>query len=121
MAYRLERINGEMQKVIADIIENKVRNPQKTEMVSVMRVDVAKDLKTAKVLLSVYGDKERANATFEAIVRSAGFIRRELSNNFSELRTVPSLIFLRDESLNYSAKIETILEEIKSGNDNQSN
>ena len=118
MAFRSDRINSEMRKVIADVIENKIKDPRKTEMVSVMRVDVAKDLKTAKVYLSVYGDKDRADATFNAVVKAAGFIRRELSIAFSEIRTVPSLEFKRDDSLEYRQKIDSILEGIKSGDDN---
>lgn len=51
MSFRSDRLNSEMRKVIADIIENKLKDPRITEMVSVMSVDVAKDLKTAKVYL----------------------------------------------------------------------
>ena len=57
MSYRIDRLNSEMRKVIADVIDNKVKDPRVTEMVSVSRVEVAKDLKTAKVYLSLYGDK----------------------------------------------------------------
>ena len=59
MSFRSDRLNSEMRKVIADIIENKLKDPRITEMVSVMSVDVAKDLKTAKVYLSVFGDSEK--------------------------------------------------------------
>ncbi len=118
MAFRTDRINSEMRKSIADIIENKLKDPRKTEMVSVMRVEVAKDLKTAKVYISVYGEKNRAEATFNAIVNAAGFIRRELSLAFNEIRTVPSLEFRRDESLEYRQRIDSILGGIKSGDDN---
>ena len=47
MSYRIDRLNSEMRKVIADVIDNKIKDPRVTEMVSVSRVEVAKDLKTA--------------------------------------------------------------------------
>lgn len=118
MSFRSDRINSEMRKVIADVIENKIKDPRKSQMVSVMKVEVAKDLKTAKVHLSIFGDKQKADETFAAVVKAAGFIRKELSLSFREIRTVPSLEFKRDDSLEYSSKIESILEDIKSGNDN---
>lgn len=118
MSFRTDRLNSEMRKVIADIIENKIKDPRKSQMVSVMRVEVAKDLKTAKVYLSIFGDVAKADETFSAVVNAAGFIRRELSLVFNEIRTVPALEFRKDNSLEYSSKIDSILEEIRNGDDN---
>lgn len=117
MNYRIERINGELQKTIADIIRTRVRNPHVTGMVSVIGVDTAKDLKTAKVIVSIYGDAEKANETFEALNSCAGFIRHELSNDFKDLRVVPQLRFVLDKSMEYSEKIHTLLEDIKKNDD----
>lgn len=116
MSFRIERLNNEMRKVIADVIDNKIKDPRKTEMVSVTSVSVAKDLKTAKVYLSVFGDKEKLQTTFDAIVNAAGFVRKELSIAFHDLRSVPALEFKLDTSMEYSDKIEAIIDEIK-GND----
>lgn len=113
MNYRLDRINSEMQKSIADIIANRVRNPHLTAMVSVLKVDVAKDLKTAKVYVSIYGDEQSGAETFDALKSCAGYIRHELSVDFRDLRVVPELRFLRDNSQAYSEKINSILEDLK--------
>ncbi len=118
MGYRGDRVNSEMRKVIADVINNKIKDPRKSEMVSVISVEVAKDLKTAKVYLSIYGNKEKYQSTFDAVVKASGFIRKELSIAFKELRSVPALEFKLDTSASYSAKIETILEGIKNGDAN---
>ena len=115
MSFRTDRLNSEMRKVIADVIDNKLKDPRITQMVSVTDVDVAKDLKTAKVYLSIYGDEEKCKATFEAIKNAAGYIRKELSIVFSDLRSVPALEFRLDTSMQYSSKIESILEDIKNG------
>lgn len=113
MSFRIDRLNSEMRKAIADIIDNKIKNPQKTEMVGVTSVEVAKDLKTAKVYLSIYGNPDKIESTFAAIVRSAGFVKKELASIFRDLRCVPTLEFRLDKSMEYSAKIETILEDIR--------
>lgn len=118
MSYRSDRLNSEMRKVIADVINNKIKDPRKSEMVSVMSVEVAKDLKTAKVYLSIFGNKERIENTFQAVQKAAGFIRKELSVAFRDIRCVPSLEFFMDTSMEYSSKIESILEEIKNGDTN---
>ena len=114
MKYREDRLNGEMQRVLSQII-GKLKDPRITEMVSVLNVSVAKDLKTAKVTVSVFGsgDEEKKQTTFAALCRCAGFIRKELSREFHDLRTIPELTFLLDTSQAYSEHIEKIIEEIK--------
>ncbi len=119
MSFRLERINSEMQKSISDIVTNRLKDPRVTEMVSVLKVDTAKDLKTAKVYVSIYGDKDKSAATFDALKKTAGFIRKELSVDFKDLRVVPSLSFFLDTSMEYSEKINTLIQEIKNNEQNK--
>ncbi|MDR2202510.1 MAG: 30S ribosome-binding factor RbfA [Clostridiales bacterium] len=114
MAYRTERINGEMQKAIAAVIATKMNDPRLRGMVGVTGVLTAKDLKTAKVYVSVYGDSDAAAGALEALKNSAGFIRRELAAEFSHLRSVPQLTFIRDASAEYGEKIDAIIGELKS-------
>lgn len=114
MNYRIDRINGEMQKSISDIINNKIKDPRVVgKMISVLSVNCAKDLKTAKVYLSIYGDKTEQKKTFEGICNCAGFIRKEMSLYFNDIRTIPQLSFFLDDSMEYSAKIDSILEKLK--------
>lgn len=114
MNFRMDRLNGEMQKNISDIINNKIKDPRVAgKMISVLSVNCAKDLKTAKVYLSIYGDKAEAKKAFEGICHCAGFIRKEMSLYFNDIRTIPQLTFFLDNSMEYSAKIDAILEQIK--------
>lgn len=115
MSYRIERLNSEMQKCISEIIRNKIRDPRIDNMVSVLAVSVAKDLKTAKVTVSVFGDN--GAATLDALKNCAGFIRKELSEAFRDIRTIPQLTFILDTSLEYSIHINKLLDEIKNGSD----
>jgi ribosome-binding factor A len=115
MAYRVERIHAEMQKSISLTLQNKIKDPRISGfMIGVTSVDCAKDLKTAKVYVSIYGasgaDK---SAAFTAVQSSAGFIRRELAADLKDIRTVPELKFISDESGAYGEKIDGILNAIK--------
>ncbi len=106
------RLNSEYQRELYDIITNRVKDADITEMVSVLRVEVTPDLKHAKVWLSVYAkDEEKRQKTYRAIERAAGFIRHELSLVMSQ-RTVPELHFTLDDSMEYSDKINRLLNEI---------
>ncbi|MDE5729549.1 MAG: 30S ribosome-binding factor RbfA [Clostridia bacterium] len=108
---RGERLAGEFQKEIHNIINNKVKakEPSLSVIISVTGADVAPDLKSAKVFISVYDtDKARAEKSFEIIKENAGFIRRELSRVMT-LRTVPELRFILDTSMEYGQKIDKLI------------
>lgn len=106
---RMDRLNGEIQKAVYDITVNKIKNPMITEMISITKVDCAPDLSHAKIYVSVFSaDKTKAENTFKGILESAGKIRYELAHKLT-VRTVPELHFLKDESMEYSDKINKIL------------
>lgn len=112
---RGERLAGEFQKEIYAVISGRLRGnyPELSAIISVTGCDVAPDLKSAKVFLSIYDtDAARADNSFEIIKENAGFIRRELSK-VMRLRTVPELRFIRDGSLEYGEKIDKILSGIE--------
>jgi len=112
MSVRMGRINAEMQKSISITIQSKLKDPRVSGMVSVTKIDCAKDLKTAKVYVSSLGGD--LPEIVEGLKASAGFIRRELSSDLRDIRTVPELIFIADETVAAGERIDAILNEIKS-------
>ena len=110
---RTSRLNGEYQKEISVILRKvKDRNVDLKGLISVTEVDVAPDLKTAYVYVSIYGANEaESKRSFEILQESAGFIRRELAMTLN-LRITPELTFIEDGSIEYGAKISKILEGI---------
>ncbi len=105
---RGERLNAEFKKEIYEIITRRLKNPLVTEMVSILRVDVTKDLSHAKVYISIYSkDEGKKQTTFGAIVSDAKKIRHELSLTM-RVRTVPELHFVLDDSMEYSDKMNKI-------------
>lgn len=106
---RMQKINSELQKNIYEILSQKVRNPNLTEMFSIMEVQTDNDLATAKVYVSVFStDEKRKEATLNAISDSAGFVRSNLAKMMS-IRTVPSLNFIEDKTMGNAQRIEEIL------------
>ena len=116
---RMSRINAEIQKSIAEIITNKINNPDVDGMiVSVSKVDTAPDLETAKVYISVLGSDQQQKKCFDAIVSSAGFIRYELSRMI-RLKSVPVLNFKYDTSYETGERILNLIEGLNIGENDE--
>ncbi|MFN4217505.1 MAG: 30S ribosome-binding factor RbfA [Brevinematales bacterium] len=90
---RLERLNKTLMKEIAEVIMTEVKDPRLTSMVSVLEVDMSEDMRHAKVVVSIYGEKKSDNLkTFEALESSAGYISSIVSKGL-RLRYAPKLSF----------------------------
>lgn len=112
---RGERLASQFREEIYNVISTKLRNRYSglSAIISVTQADVAPDLKTAKVYISIFDpDKVRREESFRILKDSAGFIRHELSKVL-HLRTVPELAFILDESMEYGAKIDKIIQELE--------
>ena len=107
---RLGRIVEEYRNVLSQIIGYELKNPNLTGLISVTRVRVTSDLKFAKVYVSILNSKNIKN-TLAGLKKSSGYIRTELAKRVN-LRNTPELIFELDDSMEYGAKIDSILKEI---------
>jgi ribosome-binding factor A len=113
---RTSRLNGEYQKEISEIIRHlKDRAPELKGIVSVTEADVAPDLKTAKIYVSIYASsEEEKQASFAALKENASYIRHQLSQ-VMRMRTVPAITFLWDGSMTYGAKMDELFKKINEG------
>lgn len=107
---RLGRIEEEYKKELSQIIGYELKNPNVTGLISVTKVKVTNDLKYAKVYVSILNSKN-VKETLAGLKKSSGFIRSELAKRVN-LRNTPELIIELDDSLEYGARIDTILKEI---------
>ncbi len=111
MTKRTDRLNSEYRQEISALIAGPLKNrePELKGIVSVTEADVAPDLKTAKIYVSVYGkDKEEEARTLKILCDSAPFLRRELARVMRQ-RTVPALTVLPDRSMEYGAHMDELL------------
>ncbi len=103
---RLGRINEELQRELASLIRT-VKDPRVTGMISVTGVDTTADLKYAKVYVSLL-DKTNAKEVMRGLKSASGYLRRELGRAL-ELRAIPELEFIHDDSIDKGAHILEIL------------
>ena len=111
---RLNRINEELKKEISNVISFELKNPNVTGLISVTKAKITPDLKYAKIYVSILNSKN-IKKTMEGLKESSGFIRSQVAKNIN-LRITPELIFELDDSLEYGAKIDSILNELKKNN-----
>ena len=111
--YRGGRINEEVRREISVILRDEIKDPRMTAMVSVTSVKVSKDLKYAKVYVSIFGkNEEEKNETFAALKSASGYVRREVGQRIN-LRNTPQILFELDDSISYSMRIEELIEKVK--------
>lgn len=111
MSLRIEKINQEIRKRLMEIIQEEIDDPA-LGLISIVRVDTARDLSICKVYYSVYADKKQLEHTQEALQRMMGFIRHTLGKKV-RLKFLPKLEFFLDDSIEYSVYIYQKIEEVK--------
>lgn len=116
---RMSRINSEMQKSIAEIIANHMRNPDFDGLIiSVSKVETAPDLKNARVFISVLSTRETKNLVVSELNRAKGYVRHELMHMI-RLKTMPELEFKVDNSVEEGQKILDLIEKISGENNGE--
>ncbi len=105
------RINGEVQRVLAEIIRGEIKDPRIGLLTSVMAVEVSPDLKTCKAWISVLGDEKAREDTLAGLKSAEGFIRNKLAKEIN-LRNTPEIRFIMDESIEYGVSMSHKIDEI---------
>lgn len=109
------RINEEVLRELSNILRGEIKDPRVSPLCSVVAVEVAPDLKTAKAYISVLGDEKTQTDTMEGLKSSAGFIRKKLASNIN-LRNTPEIHFILDQSIEYGVRMSKMIDEV---NNNQ--
>lgn len=102
------RINQEVQKELSSLILLEVKDPRIAPMTSVSDVEVAPDLKSAKVYISVLGDEEVKKETLKGLKSAAPFLRSCLAKSMN-MRNTPELRFVLDESFEYGMHMNELI------------
>lgn len=115
---RIDRISSEMQKVISEIIREDIKDPRIPLMTSVVSANVTRDLKYAKIYVSVLGTEAEKKSAIAALKNSAGFIRHQVANKI-DLRCTPELTFILDESIERGSYLTSLIDDtLKKDNGN---
>lgn len=113
MSVKIERIASELVKQISYILAMEIKDSD-IKFVTVTDCKVSNDLSFAKIYVTVF-DKDKKDDVIKALNNARGFIRRELANRI-DIRHIPELTFVYDESIEYGKNIENIIEKIHEEN-----
>lgn len=105
------RINSEVQHELANLIRSEIKDPRIAPMTCVTDVEVAPDLKTCKVWVSVLGDEVVRHETLEGLRSAEGFMRKHLASTLN-LRNTPSLTFIADTSTEYGMHMSKMIDDV---------
>jgi len=105
---RMNSVNSLLRQEISRIVLSKVNDPRLSGLPTITSVKGSKDLRYATVLVSVMGSPEERSKSIIALNSAAGFIHRQLRTNI-DLRIVPKLRFILDDSYDQAIHIMEIL------------
>jgi ribosome-binding factor A len=110
---RIERINHLLRQEIADLLSREVKDAALAgALISITEVDTSPDLRSAKVYFSVYGDDEERRSALAHLNHASGFLHRNLKERL-DLRHIPHLEFIVDQSLERGDRIMRLMRSIE--------
>lgn len=105
---RTDRIAEMMQRKLAQIIQQEIKDPRLPSLITISAVNVTRDLGHAKVYFTVYNDQAKST---EVILNAAsGYLRTALARTMT-MRTVPQLHFIHDTSIEYAKHLTRLIED----------
>lgn len=108
--HRAFRLAETVKEEVSKIIREEIKDPR-LGFVTVTDVEVADDLRYAKVFVSIMGQQEDVKNSMDVLARAAGYIRSELGKTL-RLRYVPEITFKYDHSIEQGAHISKLLREV---------
>ena len=113
LSRRTERVNMLLRQALSDIMFREIKDPRLTKIISIVRVDVSRDLKSAKIYASILSNEQETRSAIDTLNSASGFFRRALKDRLS-LRSIPSLIFVNDDSIEYGTYLLNRITDINS-------
>ena len=114
---RVNRINEEIQKSLADALRT-VKDPRVSgTMISITHVETTPDLRYAKVYVS-FLDESKAPDAMKGLKSAGGYLRREVGNDL-KLRYTPELVWALDDSITYGAHMLKLINSLDKGSDEE--
>jgi ribosome-binding factor A len=109
---RTERVAEQLRQEISQMMLVDMKDPR-VRMASISEVRVARDLRSARVLVSAVGNERERHAVVSALRHAEGYLRGQLGERLENLKSPPKLRFELDESIAYSVYISSVLRELE--------
>ncbi len=113
---RPDRVSEAIREEVARFLTDGVKDPRVRGLVTVTGVEITRDLRHAKVFVSVLGDEAARRETLDGLEAMAGHLRGHIGRAL-RLRSAPEIAFKYDQSVTYAARIETLLEQVRQQRD----
>jgi ribosome-binding factor A len=104
---RLQRIEAQMQRVLAEMIPREVKDPR-VGPVTITQVALVPDLSQAQVYFVPFGDRAKHPEVLAGLTAAAGFLRGEVGRRVG-LRHAPRLLFVADDSFDRAAELTALI------------
>jgi ribosome-binding factor A len=111
---RSRRIAEQIQRELAEVIRTELKDPRVTGFITITDVEVSQDQSHAKIFFTILGDAAKVDETTAGLKRAAGFLRTQLAQRM-QLRTVPTLDFKYDASVERGMKLSRLIDEAVGG------
>lgn len=108
--FRTDRISEEVRREVDKIIREEISDPRVTGMFSVTRADVTRDLRYAKIYVSIFEEDNR-KPMMAALKKAAGFVRFHLGKRM-DLRYTPEVLFELDTNIEYGVRIASVINHV---------
>ena len=109
---RPERVAEAIREEVTTFLAEDARDPRLVGLVTVTGVDVTRDLRHAKVYVSVMGSDDDRRATMQGLESATGHLRSRIGRAL-RLRAAPEIAFRYDDSISRAARIDALLAEIR--------
>ncbi|MCP4715219.1 MAG: 30S ribosome-binding factor RbfA [Deltaproteobacteria bacterium] len=109
---RTDRIADAIRREIAQILSRDVKDPR-LQLVTITHVDVARDLRNAKIFYNTLAEGDERRQTQQALKKAAGFVQRKMAQRL-QLRNTPHISFVYDAAVESGTRMDTLMRKIES-------
>lgn len=110
-SFRTSRTEEDMKRELSDIMRS-LKDPRITGLLSIVKMDLSNDMSHCRVFVSSMDGLEAAQSAVKGLASASGYIKREL-NSRMKLRKLPEFKFIADDSIEHSADIARMLDDLK--------
>ena len=109
-SFRMDRTSDDVKRELTDIMRS-VKDPRVNGLLTILKIDLSRDLSTCKVYISSLEGMEKAKSAVVGVNSAAGYVRRELGMRI-KLRRSPQIQFIADDSIEHSAHINKMIHDL---------
>lgn len=118
MSRRTERIAESIRRISSEVLQSELRDPRTDGFITITKVEVAPDLRFAKIFYSVLGDEKKKKLVDAGLRSARSFMKKKIASEL-KLRYATDIIFRIDERAEYRERIDIVLNKIHDEEENE--